>query len=190
LLLLFLVLFFLLSIFDFWRAFFVSQDTPPERARDDDQTSSKNEVKQVPPKNSDIITPPLESPSSQTANNGRSLVDKMIELCVNKDAAAGLDVAALVNKLRVQDLHLENLNADLSSERQTNEALRIRLQQMERSEIGTVLLENENLKQSLKNVTEEREEARALLESIREEAMKQSFSVGPVAIQVCVGNEL
>ncbi len=90
----------------------------------------------------------------------------------------------MVNKLRVQDQHLERLGSDLAEERETNAKLMIRVQTLERTEAGTVVAENQSLRQQLEKALSERDEARALLESARNAALVQAVATGPNALKV------
>lgn len=100
----------------------------------------------------------------------------------------GLDVAALVNKLRMQDQMLERLGTELAEQREANEGLSIRVLYLQRTDLGAVVAENQQLREQLRSALEERDQARALLEGARGAALVQAVATGPLALKVSGGS--
>ncbi len=130
-----------------------------------------------------VRTPPLESTSrKKAAEKAQRQLDLMLELCVNGEAAGGLDVRALIAKLQAQDRKLEAAASELQTERAVKEQLLARVQQLEKSDRGELVAENEWLKSLLEEAYCARDEACNLLSSLKEATLQQAAITAPVAV--------
>ncbi len=120
-------------------------------------------------------TPPLEtSPATKKENRAQKQLDRLLELCVNKEAAGGLDVGVLVAKLHAQENRLEALAARLADERAASEVLRARLALLEHSERGAALAECERLRAAVAAAEAVRDHALNVLETLQAATLQQA----------------
>jgi outer membrane biosynthesis protein TonB len=128
-------------------------------------------------------TPTLEqSPASKKETRAKKQLETLLELCVNREAAGGLDVKQLVSKLHAQERRLETMGAQLAEERGANEVLRARLELMERSEGGAAFVECEKLREAVAAAEADRDRARNLLDTLQASMLQQAAAeAAPVA---------